>query len=246
MDAFRDVPPAPGLVYNPGFEYTGATQAPLGWSTDSTADADADYTEGGSHTSFFRLTHYKATAYQARTYQLLSSLANGTYTLSGWVMNGGGQNSCQFYANGFGGAEKAADVPQTAAWTQLQISGIVVTNWQCEIGLRFDAKAGNYCSLDDVTFTTSQALEAASQAGAPAVQLYSNPTLGPYALTFALSQPGPVRATLLTLAGQQVRVLVDAPRLPAGSHELSLGQEPLRPACSWCAWPLAATQACGS
>lgn len=117
MDAFLSAPPAPGLVYNPGFEYTGATQAPLGWSTASTADADADYTEGGSHTGFFRLTHYKATAYQVRTYQLLTNLPNGTYTLSGWVTSGGGQNACQFYASGFGGPEQAVNVPQSVNFT---------------------------------------------------------------------------------------------------------------------------------
>ena len=175
---------------------------------------------------FFRLTHYKATAYQVRTYQLLTSLPNGTYTLSNWVMSGGGQNSCQFYANGFGGAEKAADVPQTATWTQLQIPGIAVTNGQCEIGLHSDANAGSYCSLDDVTFTTAQALATAPAAGAPAVQLYPNPAAGPFSLAFDLAKPGPVRATLLALTGQLVRVLADAPRLPAGPHVLALGQGP--------------------
>ncbi len=171
MDAFLDVPPAPGLGYNPGFEYTGAAPAPLGWSTASTADADADYTEGGSvHTGFFRLTHYEATAYQVRTYQLLSNLPNGTYTLSGWVASGGGQNTCQFYANGFGGPEKFVDVPKSAGFTQLRLPGIVVTNGQCEIGLRSDANAGNYCSLDDVAFATGAAL-ATAPAAAAAVRL---------------------------------------------------------------------------
>ncbi|MFD1470301.1 glycosyl hydrolase 53 family protein [Hymenobacter caeli] len=223
MDAFLDVPPAPGLVYNPGFEYTGATPTPLGWSTASAADADADYTEGGSHSGFFRLTHYKATAYQVRTYQLLSNLPNGTYTLSGWVTSGGGQNSCQLYANGFGGGEKAVNVPQAVNFTQIQVPGIVVTNGQCEIGLRSDANAGNYCSLDDVTFTASQALATVAARAAPAVQLYPNPTAGPYALAFALDRPCPVRATLLTLTGQVVRVLADEPQLAAGPHVLALG-----------------------
>ncbi len=225
MDAFLNAPPAPGLVYNPGFEYTGATPTPLGWATASTADADADYTEGGSvHTGFFRLTHYKAVAYKVRTYQLLTNLPNGTYTLSGWVVSGGGQNSCQFYANGFGGTEKVVNVPQTAAFIQLQVSGIVVTNGQCEIGLRSDANAGNYCSLDDVSFAPSQALATAGARGAAGVQLYPNPTAGPYALAFALDRPAPVQATLLTLTGQVVRVLADEPQLAAGPHVLALGQ----------------------
>ena len=227
MDAFLNVPAAPGLVHNPGFEYTGATQMPLGWSTASTADADADYTEGGSvHTGFFRLTHYKAAAYRVRTYQLLTNLPNGTYTLSGWVASGGGQNSCQFYANGFGGPEQFIDVPRSANFAQLQLPGIVVTNRQCEIGLRSDANAGNYCSLDDVTFTTGQALATAPTAAATAVRLYPNPTTESFSLGFDLSRPGSVLATVRALTGQLMRVLADAPQLPAGPHVLALGQGP--------------------
>ncbi|MGI4833556.1 MAG: glycoside hydrolase family 53 protein [Janthinobacterium lividum] len=75
----------PPLVYNPGFEYSAATQNPLGWTTTSTADANADYTETGGHSSQFRLTHYKATAYQVTTAQTLTNLANGTYTLRAWA-----------------------------------------------------------------------------------------------------------------------------------------------------------------
>ncbi|WP_157886932.1 hypothetical protein [Hymenobacter sp. PAMC 26628] len=30
LEAFRDVPPAAGLVYNAGFEFTGGTATPLG------------------------------------------------------------------------------------------------------------------------------------------------------------------------------------------------------------------------
>lgn len=224
LEAFRDVPPAAGLVYNPGFEFTGGTATPLGWSTASAAGADADFTEEGTvHGGQLRLTHYKATAYRVRTYQLLSNLPNGTYTLSGWVTSGGGQNPCQRYANGFGGPEQAVAVPTSASFVQIQVPGIVVTNGQCEIGLRTDANAGNYCSLDNVTFTPAQALAtAASRPAAAAVQLYPNPTAGPFALAFTLSRPGPVRATLLTFTGQMVRVLSNATQLPAGPHVLAL------------------------
>ena len=225
LEAFRDVPPAAGLVYNPGFEFTGGTATPLGWSTASAADADADFTEEGTvHGGQLRLTHYKATAYRVRTYQIINNLPNGTYTLSGWVTSGGGQNSCQLYANGFGGPEQAVAVPTSASFTQIQVPGIVVTNGQCEIGLRTDANAGNYCSLDDVAFAPAQALATtASSPAAAAVQLYPNPTAGTFTLAFGLSQPGPVRATLLTLTGQVVRVLSDEAQVSAGPHVLALG-----------------------
>ncbi|AMJ65757.1 T9SS type A sorting domain-containing protein [Hymenobacter sp. PAMC 26628] len=193
---------------------------------------DADFTEEGTvHGGQLRLTHYKTTAYRVRTYQLLSNLPNGTYNLSGWVTSSGGQNSCQLYANSFGGPEQTVAVPTSAGSVQVQVPGIVVTNGQCETGLRTDANAGNYCSLDDVTFAPAQALATAPSATvAAAVQLYPNPTAGTFALAFSLTQASLVRATLLTLTGQVVRVLSDAAQVPAGPHVLALGTGAALPA----------------
>ena len=155
LRAFRNVPPAAGLVYNPGFEFTGPSQTPLGWSTASTADADADFTQASGFAGLYQLTHQKAAAYQVRTYQLLANVPNGTYTLRARAQSSGGQTQCQLYANGFGGPELATTLPTSATWVPVEVSNIVVSNGQCEIGLRSTAGAGQAARLDEVEFVAS-------------------------------------------------------------------------------------------
>lgn len=175
MDGFLAAPPAT-LVHNPGFEYA-APKTPLGWTTTSTTgDADAGYTEAGGHNSQFRLTHFKGTAHQVRTYQTISNLPDGLYYLRAWVQNAGGQATCQLYASSNGTGQMIA-LPVVSAWTQIQTPVVTVTNGQCEIGLRSVAGAGGYAALDDVELVPASALAtttATTPAGA-AMQRFPNP-----------------------------------------------------------------------
>jgi arabinogalactan endo-1,4-beta-galactosidase len=222
LDGFLAAPAAP-LVYNASFEYTAATATPLGWATTSTADADADYTEYNGHSSQFRLTHYKATAYSVRTSQALTNVPNGTYTLKAWVMNGGGQTTCQLYAQS-GGVDKNIALPTASTWTQIQVPGIVISNGQCEIGLRSVAAAGNYCSLDDVELVLTSALATAPAASpATAMQLFPNPAAGPLSLSYSLARSAAVQVALYNLTGQRIRTLAEVPPQAAGPHRVALG-----------------------
>jgi arabinogalactan endo-1,4-beta-galactosidase len=222
LDGFLAAPTAP-LVYNAGFEYTAATATPLGWTTTSAADTDADYTEYNGHGSQFRLTHYKATAYSVQTSQVLANVPNGTYTLKAWVMNGGGQTTCQLYAQSSGATQSLA-LPTTGTWTQIQVPGIVVSNNQCEIGLRSVAAAGNYCSLDDVELVLTSAL-ATTVAASPVsvLQVFPNPVAGPLSLSYSLARPAAVQVALYSLTGQRLRTLAEVPLAAAGQHRLALG-----------------------
>jgi len=225
LDGFLPAP-TPPLVDNAGFEYSAATQTPLGWATTSSADASADYTETGGHSSQFRLTHYRATAYQVTTSQVISNLPNGTYTLRAWVQSGGGQTTCQLYGRS-GPAEQASALPTTGTWTQLSVPGIVVANGQCEIGLRSVANAGNYCSLDDVELVSTPLATAPAGAAPAAPQLFPNPTTGSLTIGYVLAQPAAVRVALYAPTGQLVRSLASLPTAPAGPHCLTLGTDDL-------------------
>lgn len=144
-------PPSGGnLVTNPGFETGGATQTPSGWTTWGTTAADK--TEAGGRSGALKLTHWSSSAYSVSTHQIKTGLVNGTYTLRAWVMRGSGQTACWIYAKNFGGTERTQPLPVTSTWTQITISGISVTNGQCEIGLWSQANANNWCNLDDVEF----------------------------------------------------------------------------------------------
>ena len=136
---------------NMGFESSGATQTPASWQSEG--DADADYTEAGGYgNSGFALTQRKASPYRVYTSQKITGLENGKYMLSAWVQNGGGQNFCYLSAKTAAG-ERMTGLPVTAAWKQVVIRGIVVSNGECIVGLNSDANASNWCKVDDFKLT---------------------------------------------------------------------------------------------
>ncbi|MFJ8977337.1 arabinogalactan endo-beta-1,4-galactanase [Streptomyces sp. NPDC102282] len=135
---------------NTGFE-SGAT----GWSTYSAGGQNAaSFTEAGGHGGSTRLSHWSASAYKVETYQYLSGLTDGTYTLSAWVRSGGGQNAAYLALRNCGAAEQRTDLPPTAngAWVRL-VTSVRVTGGACTISLNSDAHAGEWANFDDITFT---------------------------------------------------------------------------------------------
>ena len=46
-------------------------------------------------------------------------------------------------------------ITTTNGWTQKQITGIQVTNGQCNVGLWSDGNVGNWCHMDDVSLIKS-------------------------------------------------------------------------------------------
>ncbi|GAA2332367.1 hypothetical protein [Dactylosporangium salmoneum] len=162
-----DLGPAPAPVYaaenqvaltNPDFDASGATQTPLGWGTWPGAagtSADADFTESGGFTGGFRLTQYKASAYEVYTDQTVTGLANGTYTLTAFAVGGGGQSAAYLSAKNYGAPELTAPIPATGwpNWRKVVIPGIVVTNGQLTIGVYSAGSGGQWLSVDAITLT---------------------------------------------------------------------------------------------
>ena len=151
---------AASTVTNGGFESDGkGTATPTGWTTSSpNGTGSAAYTEAGGHSGGYRLAHYSAAAYSVDTYQYLSGLTNGNYTLTAWVRSGGGQNSVSIALTGCGGADKRTYVPTMADgdWVRIVVSTAVTAN-HCTVNLVSDAKAGNWANFDDVSFTSGYA-----------------------------------------------------------------------------------------
>ncbi|MFC5908935.1 glycosyl hydrolase 53 family protein [Streptacidiphilus monticola] len=151
---------AAATVTNGGFESNGArTTSITGWTTYSpNGTGAAAYTESGGHSGSWRLTHWSSSAYNVNTYQYLSGLTNGNYTLTAWVRSGGGQNSVYIALTNCGGTDKKTYVPTMADgnWVRIVVS-TTVSNNQCTINLVSDANAGNWANFDDVTFTSGYA-----------------------------------------------------------------------------------------
>ncbi|RSK47042.1 glycosyl hydrolase 53 family protein [Hymenobacter rigui] len=223
-------PPVTNVLLNHGFEADGvATQTPASWTSwaNTAANYAADYTETNGQASTYRLTHWLGSAYQVSTYQVKTGLANGTYTLSAWVMNGGGQTACQLYAKNFGGPEKNLTLPVTNTWTQIQLPGIQVTNGQCEIGLWSDANAGNWCSLDNVELRPATVTNTRSVAAVSRFEVYPNPVA--HELTFVRFTGAatariysPTRQLILTRKITVAHPSIDVSGLAAGLYEVRL------------------------
>ena len=139
-------PPDTALVKNSSFENDNAEiQNPQKWL--SVGDVDADLVATGGSNGKFALNHKKNAAYQVTTYQDISSLSDGYYTLTAQVKNSGGQDAC-YIAITAGGKDYITSLPVTNTWTSLTIRGVHVIDGKCTLKIYSDANAGNWCAVD--------------------------------------------------------------------------------------------------
>lgn len=112
LSVFSESTPA-NLLTNGSFETDGYTSTPTGWGVwaNSTSNLTAIKTEQPGVTGDYKLTLWKATAYTASTYQVKTGLTNGSYSLTAWVLNSGGQNAAYIYAKDYGGTELQTALP---------------------------------------------------------------------------------------------------------------------------------------
>jgi len=88
------------------------------------------------------------------TWQRLTDLPDGTYTMRAWVRSSGGQRAAYLFLRNCGGPEARVSIPATGGdnWLQLAVS-TQVRYGQCTVGIASDANGGNWLNVDDVTFT---------------------------------------------------------------------------------------------
>jgi arabinogalactan endo-1,4-beta-galactosidase len=160
----------PVSLANPGFE-----DQELGWTHAGAVEA-VKLDENG-HSGNLRLTHQAATSYQVETSQIVSGLANGWYTLRGWVRSSGEQNEV-YLALKCGSGEKRVHVPPTTPgyrWLHLSVSN-QVTDGQCTIRLYSDGNPDTWASFDDIELAPERA--ALSILGADISSLKKSEDLG--------------------------------------------------------------------
>ena len=144
-------PPMPESVelINSGFEEQEPNGMPVGWN--NTGMKDAVLIEAKGHLSDYRLSHKGEEAYQVETWQPVSGLTSGWYTLSAWVRSSGGQNVV-YIALKCGDVIKRVHVPSTSPgyrWIQLVVSN-QVCNGECTIAFYSDGNPGTWTSFDDI------------------------------------------------------------------------------------------------
>jgi small nuclear ribonucleoprotein (snRNP)-like protein len=94
--------------------------------------------------------HWSASPYQAASYQTLTGLSSGLYTVRAWMKGSGGQ---QLYVKNFGGAQMTATLAPSDTYTELVIRNVNVTNGYAEVGFwTDDPSGGKWMIADDVSF----------------------------------------------------------------------------------------------
>jgi hypothetical protein len=195
-----------------------AVWAPRQWVTQTygTTPYFASYSEtyGGAHTGTYHGTHYRPENYEVYTYQTVTNLANGTYTLSAWVRSTGGQAQVQLQAKNYGGALVVANIPASPnQWVQVSLPGIVVSYGTCEVGFYSRASGGQWLHFDDIELVrqnTAARTSLATKTSATAVSapvLYPNPANDQVVVTATFAQ-----ATVADL------VIVDTQGIPVATY----------------------------
>lgn len=142
------------LVNNGTFELDSVKAVPTYWLTWSVNDFDANSTQKDhAYKGLYDCIQYKATPYEIQTYQTVTGLQNGTYSMSAYVISNGGQTYCKMEAKDFGSTTMYTDIQTGTTWHQITIPNIIVTNNQCTVSFYSKAPGGSYLAFDNVTFS---------------------------------------------------------------------------------------------
>jgi arabinogalactan endo-1,4-beta-galactosidase len=118
-----------------------------GWQITSNNAGAVNTQTGGQGTE---LSFYSASAYSATVWQDVTALPNGTYTLTAWVQNGGGESSATLFASPTGGSQVSVNLPVTSTWTEVQLSNVQVVEGEVYLGIAANANAGNWVNVESV------------------------------------------------------------------------------------------------
>lgn len=140
------------LVINGSFEDDGSKVVnPVGWHFEG-ANPESTYLEKNSQAASgrFHVVHYSNSAHDAYTWQVVTGLQNGTYTIRAMVQSGGGQVQNKILATDFGGsAEMNVNIPVTSSWELVEITGIQVSNGKCTVGFYTQGNPGDWACADN-------------------------------------------------------------------------------------------------
>jgi len=121
-----------------------------GWQV-TTSYPKAIYTQSGGDGTM--LSFYSSSAYSGTVYQDVTGLADGTYTMTAYIENGGGETTAQMFAYPSGGSETTVNLPTASGWTEVVINNISVTEGLAYVGFNVTAKAGNWINIESVSFS---------------------------------------------------------------------------------------------
>jgi hypothetical protein len=156
----------PDVLDNPGFETgdVGTLNVIPNWQ--ESGDLDSSYVEwtGGRNASH-KLGHWRAWSktmqeYDANTFQTVGPIPNGTYSFSMWVNRKLVLTSQYLFARGHDASNPTQEVTMDTAhanseagYTQITLSGIVVTSGHVTVGIHTHSWGNDWSNIDDATLT---------------------------------------------------------------------------------------------
>lgn len=121
-----------------------------GWQVTTTTPK-AIYTQSGGDGTM--LSFWSSSAYSGTVWQDVTGLPDGTYTMTAWIENGGGETTAQMLAWPSGGSEMTVSLPKAGSWTEVVINDIPVTEGLAYVGFNINAGAGDWVNVESVSFT---------------------------------------------------------------------------------------------
>ena len=137
------------LVKNGNFENA---QTLDGWTV--TGDKVLDViTKGGDALDTSAMHYWSDKDFAFSASQTFTGLADGKYTVSVMTQGGGGEKAYQLFVT-TGGETKTADIADTKwnEWHKFEIKDVEVKDGKATIGVKMDAPAGTWGSLDNFEF----------------------------------------------------------------------------------------------
>ena len=108
----------------------------------------------GHNNSDYALLHEGGEALDS--YQEITNIENGYYTLTAWSQNSGGQDTCYLYAGEMGSSRAMTAIPRNNfpydnpdTWKKVTVRGIHVTNGKITVGLYTEGGDTSACLIDN-------------------------------------------------------------------------------------------------
>ena len=146
--------PGINLLPNGSFEYNQDFKdpfTPIGWISEGTQTA-ACVAEGGASRDRYKLRMGGNGAFHSFLYQDLEFITNGEYLLTADVRSSDTHRGAKIKVKLFGGREMSVNVPTTAKWKKVIISGIMVTENQARIEIEATGNGNEWLEIDNINF----------------------------------------------------------------------------------------------
>ena len=139
------------IILNPDFEGLE------GWNVSGNEASSATASDG--QTSYL-VHNADSGGYEVQTYQTITGIENGAYTLTAWVRSSGGQTRVVMEMGDYDelGSSKALLIPACQEWTQIRLT-VPVSAGQVTIRFYSKANAGQWLQVDRVAMECAQNTE---------------------------------------------------------------------------------------